>query len=137
MKVRDVMTTEVFVIGPDQSLREAAQMMRECDVGSLPVHRDDRLVGMVTDRDLVIRGLAEGLEPDAPVERVMSDSIKYCFDDQPVDEVANNMAELQVRRLPVVTREKRLTGFVSLANIASARIDSATDDLLDGTARPH
>ena len=137
MKVRDVMTNEVFVIGPEQSLREAAQMMRDCDVGSLPVHRDDRLVGMVTDRDLVIRGLASGLDGDAPVERVMSESIKYCFDDQAIDEVANNMAELQVRRLPVVTREKRLTGFVSLANIASARIDSATDDLLEGTARPH
>ena len=137
MKVRDVMTNEVFVIGPEQSLREAAQMMRDCDVGSLPVHRDDRLVGMVTDRDLVIRGLASGLDADAPVERVMSESIKYCFDDQAIDEVANNMAELQVRRLPVVTREKRLAGFVSLANIASARIDSATDDLLEGTARPH
>jgi CBS domain-containing protein len=137
MKVRDVMTNEVFVIGPEQSLREAAQMMRDCDVGSLPVHRDDRLVGMVTDRDLVIRGLASGLDADSRVERVMSESIKYCFEDQSVDEVASNMADLQVRRLPVVTRDKRLTGFVSLANIASARIDGATDDLLDGTARPH
>ena len=137
MNVRDVMTTEVHVVSPDLSFREAARMMREHDIGSLPVHRDDRLVGMVTDRDLVVRGLAEGRGLDEPVSTVMSEGGKYCYEDQPVEEVAANMSEQQIRRLPVVSREKRLVGFVSLANIASARNDSATEDLLGGTATPH
>lgn len=137
MNVRDVMSTEVHVITQDTSFRDAARLMREHDVGSLPVHRDDRLVGMVTDRDIVVRGLAEGDGPDEKVGKVMTDGVKYCFDDQPIDEVAANMADLQVRRLPVVSREKRLVGFVSLANIASARDGGATDDLLQGTATPH
>lgn len=137
MEIRDVMTPSVQVVGPDITFREAARLMREHDIGSLPVHRDDRLVGMVTDRDLVVRGLAEGLGEDDPVSSVMSEGVKYCFEDQPVEEVAANMSELQVRRLPVVSREKRLVGFVSLANIASARDGAATEDLLGGTATPH
>ncbi len=137
MDVRDVMTTDVHVVSPETTLREAACLMRDHDVGSLPVHHDDRLVGMVTDRDLVIRGLASGHALDQKVTAVMSEGVKYCYEDQPVEEVAANMSELQVRRLPVVSREKRLVGFVSLANIASARDDSATEDLLGGTATPH
>ena len=137
MKISDVMTTEVHVIEPGATLRDAARKMRDLDVGSLPVHRDDKLVGMVTDRDIVVRGLAEGMGLDATVSAVMSEGVKYCFDDQPVADVAANMGEIQVRRLPVVTREKRLVGFVSLANIASANQPGATDCLLDGTAEPH
>ncbi|TNJ34642.1 CBS domain-containing protein [Arenimonas terrae] len=137
MNVRDVMTAEVYVVEPEMSLRDAARMMRDCDIGSLPIQRNERLIGMVTDRDLVIRGIAGGMESSATVESVMSDGIRYCFDDQSVEEVATNMAELQVRRLPVVSREKRLVGFVSLANIASARDRQATDELLGGTAEPH
>ena len=137
MDVRDVMTTEVHVVSPDATFREAARLMREHDIGSLPVHSDDRLVGMVTDRDLVVRGLAEGKGLDEQVSSVMSEGVKYCFEDQPVEEVAANMSGLQVRRLPVVSREKRLVGFISLANIASSRSDTATEDLLGGTATPH
>ena len=137
MKISDVMTTEVHVVDPDATLRDAARKMRDLDVGSLPVHRDDKLVGMVTDRDIVVRGLAEGLDLDATVSAVMSDGVKYCYDDQPVADVAANMGDIQVRRLPVVNREKRLVGFVSLANIAAANEPTATDRLLDGTAEPH
>jgi CBS domain-containing protein len=137
MDVRDVMTTDVQVVSPETTLREAACLMRDHDIGSLPVHRDDRLVGMVTDRDLVVRGLADGKGQDEQVSAVMSEGVKYCYEDQPVEDVAANMSELQVRRLPVVSREKRLVGFVSLANIASARDKSATEDLLGGTATPH
>jgi CBS domain-containing protein len=137
MDVRDVMTTEVHVVTPEMSFRDAARLMREHDIGSLPVHRDDRLVGMVTDRDLVVRGLAEGRGLDDPVSSVMSEGVKYCYEDQAIEEVAANMSDQQIRRLPVVSREKRLVGFVSLANIASARNESATEDLLGGTATPH
>ena len=137
MKIRDVMTLDVHLIDPDARLAHAAQMMRDLDVGSLPVQIGDRLVGMVTDRDIVVRGLAAGLDPDAPVSAVMSEGIKYCYDDQAVAEVAANMGELKVRRLPVVTRDKRLVGFVSLANIAAADKPEATGSLLDGIAEPH
>lgn len=137
MKTSDVMTRDVQVIGCGTSLREASELMRKHDVGSLPVHRDDKLVGMITDRDIVIRAVAKGLSLDSPVSEVMSAGIKYCYDDQPLKEVAANMGEIGVRRLPVMSRDKRLVGFVSLSNVASADQAKVTDSLLDGTARPH
>lgn len=137
MKVREVMTTDVKVIGCDDSLRRAAEMMRTCDIGSLPVSKDERLVGMVTDRDIVVRAIAEGLDLDTPVSRVMSGDLTVCCDDDTVEQAANKMSDNGIRRLPVVDREGRLVGFMSLSNVASADDTSATDDLLDGTARPH
>src|SRR5688500_1261081 len=100
-KVRDCMTTDVRVINPDTTLREAARAMADIDAGSLPVGENDRLVGLVTDRDITIRGMAEGKGPEALVRDVMSTDVKYVFDDQDVDEVSRNMAAIQVRRLPV------------------------------------
>ncbi|MFY2764887.1 CBS domain-containing protein [Arenimonas sp. MALMAid1274] len=137
MRVSEVMTRGVRVIEETTTLAEAARLMREHDVGSLPVNSGDTLVGMVTDRDLVIRGLAEGLSGDEAVTRVMSDGVKYCYEDEDVESVAANMAQLQIRRIAVLSRDKRLVGIVSLANIASANDLSATDDLLDATAQPH
>lgn len=137
MQVREVMTRGVVVISEEISLRDAATLMREHDVGSLPVNRGDDLVGMVTDRDIVVRGLAAGLEPDAGVREVMSEGVKYCYEDEDVESVAANMAGLQIRRMAVLDRDKRLVGILSLANIASANDLSATDDLLDATAQPH
>lgn len=137
MKVREVMTTDVKVIGCEDSLRHAAEMMRTCDIGSLPVSRDERLVGMVTDRDIVVRAVADGLDGDTPVSRVMSADLTVCRDDDSVEDAANKMSAHGVRRLPVVDRDGRLVGFMSLSNVASADDTSATDDLLDGTARPH
>src|SRR6185437_15656073 len=98
-RVGDVMTRDVFLVTPEQTIAEAALLMREKDVGSVAV-----------DRDVAVRAVAENLAPATPVQQVMSGEIKYCFEDQDVDEVAANMAELEIRRLPVVNRDKRLVG---------------------------
>ncbi len=138
MKASDVMTKNVHVVSPDTSLMEVARLMAREDIGSVPVHGDDKLIGMVTDRDIVVRAIAEGLDSASTnAGDVMSESIKYCFADDDVDAIAKNMADLGVRRLPVVDSGKRLVGFISLANIASANNARATDNLLDGVARPH
>ncbi|MGH8216873.1 MAG: CBS domain-containing protein, partial [Rhodanobacteraceae bacterium] len=117
-KAGEVMTQECFVVGLEQTIAQAAVLMRDKDVGSIPVGSNDKLVGMLTDRDMVVRATAQNKGPETPVRDIMSDKIKYCFDDEDVEEVARNMADLQVRRLPVVNREKRLVGFISLSNIA-------------------
>ena len=117
MKVREVMTTDVKVIGCDDTLRRAAELMRSCDIGSLPVSRDERLVGMVTDRDIVVRAVAEGLDLDTPVSRVMSGDLTVCCDDDTVEQAADKMSDHGVRRLPVVEGE-RLVGIVSIGDLA-------------------
>jgi CBS domain-containing protein len=101
------------------------------------VRRDDKLVGMLTDRDIAIRAVAENLAPATPVQEIMSSDIKYCFEDQDVDEVAANMAELEIRRLPVVNREKRLVGIVALSNMAYSGEPASTKVYLKSVACPH
>ncbi|HUD40813.1 MAG TPA: CBS domain-containing protein [Dokdonella sp.] len=135
MKIRDIMTPDTHVIGTSDDLRKAAQMMRTCDVGSLPVHDGEKLVGMLTDRDIVLRAVAEGVT-EGRVEQFMSTQIKYCYDDEDADAVARNMAELAVRRLPVVDRDKRLVGMVSLSNLTQTD-GKATDEFLQAVAQPH
>jgi CBS domain-containing protein len=116
MRVADAMTRDVRLANPDQSIIEAAQMMADGDCGSLPVGENDRLVGMVTDRDIVVRALAQG-KTDCKIRDVMSEDIKYCFEDDDIDDVAQNMGDLQIRRLPVLSKDKRLIGIVSLGDI--------------------
>ena len=135
--IGDVMTRNVQLARPEQSIREAAEVMASADVGSLPVSDGDRLVGMVTDRDLALRAIARGLGPDTAVRDVMTCDIKYCQDHEDVAQVARNMAELGVRRLPVVNAEKRLVGIVALSNIAQSGNEQASESLLDGVAQPH
>jgi len=118
MKISELMSKAVRLAEPDMSLREAARAMREADVGCLPVREDDRLVGFVTDRDIAVRGVAQGFGPDAPIREVMSNEVLYCFEDQEVDEVCRNMGQNQIRRLPVMSRDKRLVGMLSLGDIA-------------------
>jgi CBS domain-containing protein len=137
MKIHDVMSSDVHVIDSAASVREAAAMMRTRDIGSIPISRDDVLVGMITDRDIVLRVVAEGHDNDTRVADVMSDGVRYCYDDETVDVVARRMADLEIRRLPVLDREKRVVGIVSLSNIASANDAGATEDLLNGIASPH
>jgi CBS domain-containing protein len=121
MKVSDAMTRDVRVASPGESIRAAAQTMAEIDAGVLPVGENDRLVGMITDRDIALRAVAEGRSPDTPVRDVMSaDSVCYCFEDQEISDVAANMADIKVRRLPVVNRDKRLVGILSLGDISQA-----------------
>jgi CBS-domain-containing membrane protein len=110
MKISNIMHRDVQIIGPEESLRNAAAMMKRLDAGILPVGAHDKLVGMITDRDIAIRGVAEGKGPDAKVHDVMSQEVKYCFEDEEVAHVVENMADLQVRRLPVMNRDKRLVG---------------------------
>lgn len=121
MKIAEIMTRNVKVASPNQTLREAAQEMSASDVGLLPVGEGDRLVGMVSDRDITVRGIATGKGPDTPVREVMSPEIKYCFEDEDVEHVTENMGDIQLRRLPVLNRSKQLVGIVSLADFARHR----------------
>jgi len=118
MKVSECMTRDVRIANPNETIREAARLMCECDAGVLPVGENDRLVGMITDRDIAVRAVAEGKGPDTRIRDVMSAEVKYCYEDEDVDDAARNMGELQVRRLPVLNREKRLVGIVSLGDLA-------------------
>ena len=118
MQVSKLMTRDVQLITPTQTIRDAARMMLELDAGALPVQQDDRLVGMITDRDIAVRAVAEGKPPDTPVRDVMSSEVLYCFDDQEIKDIARNMGEVKVRRLPVLNRDKRLVGIVSLGDLA-------------------
>jgi CBS domain-containing protein len=120
MKVSEIMTAEARCVGPDTSLATAAGIMRDLNVGALPVCDHERLAGMITDRDLAIRAVAEARDAaGTPVRAVMSHEIVYAFDDQDVEDVARLMEVKQVRRLPVLNREKRLVGIVSLGDMAT------------------
>jgi CBS domain-containing protein len=136
VKVSEAMTRDVRVASPDQSIREAAQMMSELDAGVLPVGEHDRLVGMITDRDIAIRGVGEGRTPDAPVRDVMTNDVKYCFDDEDIDDVARNMADIQVRRLPVVNRDKRLVGIIAIADLAANEDPEVVGAAVSGISEP-
>lgn len=136
-KISEVMTSDVRLANPDQTIRDAASVMAQADVGSLPVGENDRLIGMITDRDIVLRAVAHGLDTQTLVRDVMTDTIQYCFEDDEVDHVAKNMANLGVRRLPVLNRDKRLVGIVALSNMAQAADGKSTQTLLKGVAEPH
>jgi CBS domain-containing protein len=136
MNISELMTTRVTWVGPDTTLPEIARRMRAEDIGSVPIAHNDRLIGMVTDRDIVIRGVAEG----GAIERmtaheVMSPSILYCFENESVATVLKNMGENQVRRLPVMNREKRLVGMVSLGDLSLAA-DSKAGGALKRISKP-
>jgi CBS domain-containing protein len=136
-KISDVMTRDVHIASPSQTIREAADEMLRADIGSLPVGENDRLVGMITDRDIVLRAVAKGRDPKTTVRDVMTDRIQYCFEDDDVVGVAENMANLGVRRLPVLNHDKRLVGIVALSNVANCGEARAATKLLKGVAEPH
>lgn len=120
MNVSECMSRDVQVCSPDASLRDAARAMKQTDSGFLPVGEEDHLIGMVTDRDIAVRGLAEGKGPDSAVREIMTRETCYCFEDEGVGVVARQMGGLQIRRMPVVDRGKRLMGVVSLGDISRA-----------------
>jgi CBS domain-containing protein len=136
MKVHNAMTTDVCVAQPGQSIREAARLMAARDIGSLPVGENDRLVGMITDRDIAVRAVGEGRGPDTKVADVMSSEVKYCFDDDDLDDVAANMGRIQVRRLPVVNHDKRLVGILALGDVAAFEDAKQTGKALAGISTP-
>ena len=138
MMVRDCMTADVKLITPGATLSEAAQMMRDGDFGALPVGEGDRLVGVITDRDIAVRGVAEGKDPTkAEVRDCMSEGVLYCYEDQTIDEVVQNMGDVQVRRLPVLNRQKRLVGILSLGDVVrgTAAEDGQAEDALEKISR--
>ena len=118
MKIRDVMTRAAKLANPDDTLQHAAKLMKDCDCGCLPVREGDRLVGMITDRDIAVRAVAEGKGPSSKIREAMSVEVKYCFEDENITDVCENMSDIQVRRLPVLDRSKRLVGIVSLGDLA-------------------
>lgn len=122
MQIAEIMTREVQLASPQQTLQEAARLMSELDVGAIPVADNDRLVGMLTDRDICVRAVAAGRSPkQCKVGEVMSAEVKYVFEDETTEDLARNMGTLQVRRMPVLNRDKYLVGIVSLGDLATAR----------------
>lgn len=129
MNVRDIMCTDVTIIKPDTTLREAAKHMKDCECGYLPVGENDRLTGAVTDRDIIVRGVAEGHNPDdTTVGTVMTQKIQYCFENDDVKDAAEKMKEQQIRRLVVLNDAKRITGVITIGDIARV----SKDDSLTG-----
>ena len=117
-KLKDLMSRDVKVISPDMSIKDAAKQMRDGDFGMLPVGENDRMIGTISDRDIAIRAVAEGKDTGTKVRDVMSEGIAWVFEDDSVDEAAKIMSKRQVRRLPVVDRDKRLVGIVALGDFA-------------------
>jgi CBS domain-containing protein len=130
MNVREVMTPDVVIASPDDTLQRAAEMMIDIDAGVLPVGENDRLIGILTDRDITVRAVAAGKVPsECMVREVMSHEVKYIYDDETTEDAARNMANLQMRRLPVLNREKRLVGILSLGDLALKKKSTAADAL--------
>ena len=136
MKVSDAMTPEVQLCTPDDTIKDAAQAMAALGVGLLPVTDNDRLVGMISDRDIAVRGIGMGRGPEARVGDVMTAEVKYCYEDQDLDEVCANMGDIQVRRLPVLNRSKRLVGIIALGDIALMQAGNGTGATLSRISRP-
>lgn len=135
MSIKDIMTPNPELVGPDTPVGDAARKMRDGDLGMLPVGKDDKLVGIVTDRDLTVRVLAENKGADIPVREAMSDKVFYLYDDVSLDEAVKNMADMAVRRLPVVDRDKNLVGVVSLGDIAEKGENKAAGEALQKIAK--
>lgn len=136
MKVSDVMTTAVETVRSDQPAREAARFMLQADTGSIPVTDGDRLVGMITDRDIAVRGVALGYGPDTPVSELMSTGVISAHADEHVEDAARKMGEAQVRRLPVIDERERLIGMVSLGDLARETDGGAAEQALEGVSAP-
>lgn len=138
MQIKDVMTHNVECIPPETSLKEAAEKMASCDIGALPVCANDRLVGMITDRDIATRAVAKGLDPSqTQVGECMTEHIVYCFEDEDVSEASRIMEEKQIRRLTVLSQQKRLVGIVSLGDIAiRAGSKQLSGEILERVSEP-
>ena len=117
-QLKDLMSSDVKVISPDMSIGDAAKQMEEGDFGMMPVAENDRMIGTISDRDIAIRGIGEGLGANAKVRDVMSEGVAWAYEDDTVERAATIMSEYQVRRLPVVNRDKRLVGIVALGDFA-------------------
>ena len=136
MKVSEVMTTGVETVRPDQQARDAARFMLQADTGSIPVTDGERLVGMITDRDIAVRGVALGYGPDTLVSELMSSGVVSAHADDHIEEAARKMSEAQVRRLPVIDENQRLVGIVSLGDLARETDEQTASQALEGVSAP-
>ena len=138
MKVKDAMHEGVTWVGPETPVRELARAMRDEGIGSIPVGENDRLIGMVTDRDIAIKALADGKDPASLTARdVMHGPILYCRTEEDIDDAARLMEQHQVRRLPVIDETKRMVGMLSLGDIASASSRALTGEVTQSVAEHH
>ena len=137
MQVRQVMSKDVKIVSPQDTIQKAASLMDDPGCGALPVGENDRLAGIVTDRDIALRAVAKGKDPTrCTVREVMSPRIKYVFEDEDVESASRNMSRLQIRRLPVLNRQKRLVGIVALGDLATKQNGAAAGGALRGISRP-
>ena len=136
MKISEVMTSDVETITPDQTAREAASFMLRAEAGSIPVCEGNRVIGMITDRDITIRGVAEGRGPDTAVRELMTDDIICAHEDEEVKDVALRMSREQVRRMPVVDADEKIVGIVSLGDLARETDSDTAEKTLEGVSAP-
>ena len=136
MKISEVMTRDVHTVRPDQPVQEAARFMLKSDAGSIPVTDGDRLIGMITDRDIAVRGVAKGYGPETPVRELMTDDIICARSDDDVEDVASKMSEAQVRRLPVIDEQEKLCGIVSLGDLSREADTDCAAEALEGVSQP-
>jgi len=136
MKISEVMTRDVQTVRPDQPVQQAASFMLSADAGSIPVTDDGRLIGMITDRDIAVRGVAKGYGPDTPVRELMTDDVICVRDDDDVDDAAAKMSDAQVRRLPVIDDQERLCGIVSLGDLSRDADEDSAAEALQGVSEP-
>ena len=136
MKVSQVMTRDVKTVRPDQTAKDAAKFMLNEDAGSMPVSDGDRLIGMITDRDIAVRGVARGYGPDTPIRELMTDEVICVREDDDVEDVAVKMSQAQVRRLPVIDANEKLCGIVSLGDLARETSDESAHQALEGVSEP-
>ena len=138
MLLRDMMTASIEDIPADATLMQAAEKMKRLDIGAIPVRENDRLVGIITDRDIAVRAVAEGRDPKkVPVREAMSRDVSFCYEDQSVESAAKLMEEKQIRRLPVFDRSDRPIGMVSLGDLAVRnRDDRLSGEVLERVSKP-
>ncbi|WP_449222021.1 CBS domain-containing protein [Tistrella mobilis] len=136
MQVQELMSRNVQLATPDESLRAVAERMADCDIGYMPVGENDRLIGAVTDRDIAIRGVGAGRDGSAKVAEVMTRDVKYCYEDEDVEHVVQNMGDIQLRRIPVMNRQERLVGVLSLADSALGYSPDSTGTAMTGVVVP-
>jgi len=136
MKISDVMTREVQTVRPDQPVQDAAHFMLSADAGSIPVTEGERLIGMITDRDIAVRGIAKGYGPDTLVRELMTDDLIVVRVDDDIEEAATKMSEAQVRRLPVIDDDERLCGIVSLGDLSRETDSETASQALEGVSQP-
>jgi CBS domain-containing protein len=136
MKISEVMTRDVKTVRPDQTAKEAATFMLDEDAGSMPVSDGDKLVGMLTDRDIAVRGVAQGYGPDTPISQIMSENVVSAHEDDDVQDIATKMSRAQVRRIPVLDSNDRICGIVSLGDLSREADEDCAEQALQGVSAP-